>query len=95
MAKRLTRDVRNKKIAGVCAGIANYFDIDPTIVRLIWGVAFFVYGIGLIPYLILWFVLPEDDGNDDVIWKSAMLFQKWKHGASAFFLHWISVQFVV
>lgn len=69
MAKRLTRDVRNKKIAGVCAGIANYFDIDPTIVRLIWGVAFFVYGIGLIPYLILWFVLLEDDGNDDVIWK--------------------------
>lgn len=69
MAKRLTRDVRNKKIASVCAGIANYFDIDPTIVRLIWGVAFFVYGIGFIPYLILWFVLPEDDGDDDVIWK--------------------------
>ena len=69
MAKRLTRDVRNKEIAGVCAGIANYFDIDPTIVRLIWGVAFFVYGIGFIPYLILWFVLPEDDGDDDVIWK--------------------------
>ncbi|TYL23874.1 PspC domain-containing protein, partial [Streptococcus pyogenes] len=46
MAKRLTRDVRNKKIAGVCVGVANYFDIDPTIVRLIWGVAFFVYGIG-------------------------------------------------
>lgn len=71
MAKRLTRDVRNKKIAGVCAGVANYFDIDPTIVRLIWGVAFFVYGIGLIPYLILWFVLPIDDGDGDgdVIWK--------------------------
>ena len=69
MAKRLTRDVRNKKIAGVCAGIANYFDIDPTIVRLIWGVAFFVYGIGLIPYLILWFVLPIYDGDGDVIWK--------------------------
>lgn len=69
MAKRLTRDVRNKKIAGVCAGVANYFEIDPTIVRLIWGVAFFVYGIGFIPYLILWFVLPEDDGDDDVIWK--------------------------
>ena len=42
MAKRLTRDVRNKKIAGVCAGIANYFDIDPTNVRLIWGGACFV-----------------------------------------------------
>ena len=36
MAKRLTRDERNKKIAGVCAGVANSFDIDPTIVRLIW-----------------------------------------------------------
>lgn len=69
MAKRLTRDVRNKKIAGVCAGVANSFDIDPTIVRLIWGVAFFVYGIGLAPYLILWFVLPVDDGDGDVIWK--------------------------
>ena len=30
MEKRLTRDVKNKKIAGVCAGIANYFDLDPT-----------------------------------------------------------------
>ena len=69
MTKRLTRDVRNKKIAGVCAGVANYFEIDPTIVRLIWGIAFLVYGIGFIPYLILWFVLPKNDVDDDVIWK--------------------------
>ena len=69
MTKRLTRDVRNKKIAGVCAGVANYFDIDPTIVRLIWGIAFLVYGIGFIPYLILWFVLPKNEVDDEVIWK--------------------------
>ena len=35
MEKRLTRDVKNKKIADVCAGIANYFDLDPTLVRVI------------------------------------------------------------
>lgn len=91
MAKRLTRDVRNKKIAGVCAGVANYFDIDPTIVRLIWGVAFFVYGIGLIPYLILWFVLPEDDGNDDVIWSKQCCLKSGNMELLLFFLHWISV----
>ena len=43
--KRLTRKVNEKKIAGVCAGVANYFDIDPTIVRVIWGVlAFLLWG---------------------------------------------------
>lgn len=92
MTKRLTRDVRNKKIAGVCAGVANYFDIDPTIVRLIWGIAFLVYGIGFIPYLILWFVLPKNDVDDEVIWKQTMLFKKWKQiELLLFFLHWISV----
>ncbi|MEW4354123.1 PspC domain-containing protein [Streptococcus pneumoniae] len=67
--KRLMRDGRNKKIAGVCAGVANYFDSDPTPIRLIWGIAFFVYGAGLLPYLILWAVLPVDDGSssDDAI----------------------------
>lgn len=41
----------DKKIGGVCGGIAQYFDIDPIIVRIIWFVAAFFYGIGLIPYL--------------------------------------------
>lgn len=60
MAKRLTRDAENKVIAGVCSGVARYFDIDPVIVRVLWGVAFFIYGIGLIPYLIFWFIVPEE-----------------------------------
>ena len=52
------RSGRDKKIAGVCAGVANYFDIDPTIVRVIWGVLAFCYGAGIIAYIILWMIAP-------------------------------------
>ncbi|MFH0580348.1 PspC domain-containing protein [Streptococcus mitis] len=52
------RSGRDKKIAGVCAGVANYFDIDPTIVRVIWGVLAFCYGAGIVAYIILWIIAP-------------------------------------
>ncbi len=42
MKKQLMRSGRDKKIAGVCAGVAHYFDMDPTIVRVIWGVLAFL-----------------------------------------------------
>ena len=42
MKKQLMRSGRDKKIAGVCAGVAHYFDMDPTIVRVIWGVCFWL-----------------------------------------------------
>jgi len=58
MGKRLVRNVQDKKIAGVCAGVANYFDIDPTIVRVIWGVLAFCYGAGIVAYIILWIIAP-------------------------------------
>lgn len=57
--KRLTRPKNNKVIAGVCAGIANYFNIDPVLVRIIWLVLLLFLGIGLFLYLILWVVMPE------------------------------------
>ena len=59
MEKRLTRDVNNKKIAGVCAGIAKYFDLDPTLVRVIWILLVCVAGTGVLAYLIAWVVMPE------------------------------------
>ena len=59
MEKRLTRDVNNKKIAGVCAGIANYFDLDPTLVRVIWILFCCAAGTGVLAYLIAWAVMPE------------------------------------
>ena len=58
MKKQLMRSSRDKKIAGVCAGVAHYFDIDPTIVRVIWGVLAFCYGAGIVAYIILWIIAP-------------------------------------
>jgi len=56
--KRLMRSSRDKKLGGVCAGLADYFDLDPTIVRIVWLLAILFAGTGLLVYLILWIVLP-------------------------------------
>ena len=59
MKKQLMRSGHDKKIAGVCVGVAHYFDMDPTIVRVIWGVLAFGYGAGIVAYIILWIIAPE------------------------------------
>lgn len=59
--KRLYRSQTNRKIAGVCAGIADYFKIDPTLVRVIAVLLLLPGGLpGLLPYLVLWVVIPEE-----------------------------------
>ncbi|MHA3224552.1 PspC domain-containing protein [Globicatella sulfidifaciens] len=58
--KRLYKSSTNKQIMGVCGGLAEYFNIDVTAVRLIFGIAFFVFGVGFMPYMILAFILPYD-----------------------------------
>lgn len=55
--KRLYRS-REAKIAGVCAGIAEYFNSDPTLVRLLWVFFTLVGGSGILAYLIGWIVIP-------------------------------------
>ena len=58
--KRLYRSVDDRMIAGVCAGIADYFDIDPTLVRLLFVFGFFATGSGLLwAYLIMMIIVPE------------------------------------
>ncbi len=58
--KRLYRSKgKDKMIAGVCAGIAEYLDVDPTVVRLIAVLLLVVYGAAFWAYLILWLVVPE------------------------------------
>lgn len=59
--KKLTRSSSNKMICGVCAGIANYFDIDPTLVRLIWVVLVLCAGTGILAYIIGAIVIPYDN----------------------------------
>lgn len=56
--KQLMRSGRDKKIAGVCAGVAHYLDMDPTIVQVIWGVLTCCYGSGIVAYIILWIIAP-------------------------------------
>lgn len=58
--KRLVRPRADRKIAGVCAGFAEYFDLDVTLVRLVWLVVLVMGGVGLVPYLIAWIVMPEE-----------------------------------
>jgi len=57
--KRLVRSTNDRKLAGVCAGLADYFDLDPTVIRILWVLAFFCAGTGLLAYIILWIALPE------------------------------------
>jgi phage shock protein C len=57
--KRLYRSKKNRKIAGVCGGIAEYLDVDPTLIRLIWVLGTLLWGAGIIAYLIAWIIIPE------------------------------------
>ena len=64
--KKLCRDTNDKMIAGVCAGIANYFGIDKTIVRLVVAILAICSFSGLFwAYLIAWLIMPEDDNIID------------------------------
>lgn len=58
-SKRIFRDEDDKVVGGVCSGIGHYFGIDRIWVRVIFLFAFFVWGVGFIPYLILWVVIPK------------------------------------
>jgi phage shock protein PspC (stress-responsive transcriptional regulator) len=59
MEKRLVKST-DRKLFGVCGGVANYFDTDPTLVRLAFLVAFFVFGTGLLLYLALAVIMPNE-----------------------------------
>jgi len=57
--KRLYRSRINRTVAGVCAGIADYFGWDPTLVRIAWILLTLLGGSGILIYVILWLVVPE------------------------------------
>ena len=59
-AKKLARSRTDHKIAGVCGGFADYFELDVTLVRIIWLMLAFVGGWGAIGYLIAWIAMPEE-----------------------------------
>ncbi len=62
--KRLYRSRNDRVLAGVCGGIGDFFDLDPTLVRLAWVVLTLLsLGAGILAYLIAWIIVPEKPGE--------------------------------
>ncbi|MBQ6096291.1 MAG: PspC domain-containing protein [Bacteroidales bacterium] len=59
--KKLTRSTSDRKIAGVCGGLAQYLNVDPTVVRIIFLIALICGTIGFWVYLVVWICAPEDN----------------------------------
>jgi phage shock protein C len=60
MSKKLYRSRSDRKIAGVCGGLAKYFDTDPVLIRVLAVILLLCGSAGLIAYIILWIVVPEE-----------------------------------
>lgn len=58
--KKLYRSRSNRMLGGVAAGLADYLDTDPTIIRLIFAFSFLLWGTGILIYLIMWVIVPEE-----------------------------------
>ncbi|MCX7928811.1 MAG: PspC domain-containing protein [Patescibacteria group bacterium] len=65
--KRLYRSETNKILGGVCGGLAEFFDVDPTIVRIIFIFLCFFGGSGFLIYIILWIILPSYNSNNLIL----------------------------
>ncbi len=78
--KGLLRSSNDQIVAGVCAGLAEYFDIDPIIVRLVFALLILSGGSGILVYIILWIVMPEsgDEGKSgkQVVEKNTKEFEQ-------------------
>ena len=66
--KRLLRPRAGRKVGGVCLGFAEYFDLDVTLIRLVWLLAtVFIIPMGLVGYIIAWIVMPEEPEPQAVV----------------------------
>ncbi len=65
--QRLVRSTRDRRIAGVCGGIAAYFDLDSTLLRVLWVCAVLFGGFGVLLYIILWIALPEGEPTTSAV----------------------------
>ncbi|MCW2933011.1 MAG: phage shock protein PspC [Actinomycetia bacterium] len=65
--RRLLRPREGRMVAGVCAGLGAYFKVDVNLVRLLFGVFTFFYGLGALLYLIAWAILPEEGEGQSIV----------------------------
>jgi phage shock protein C len=60
--QRLYRSKKERILGGVCAGLGEHLDVDPTVIRLIWAVVTLIsFGTGIIVCILAWIIIPEDD----------------------------------
>jgi phage shock protein C len=83
MKKKLYRSEKDSMIAGVCGGIAEYFDVDPTLIRLLTVIFVLLGGAGVVAYIIAWIIIPKNPGqvSDDKFDKEEKSKEKIKKGA--------------
>ncbi len=63
MQKRLYRSRTDRMIGGVCGGLGEYLEFDPTIIRVIWVIIALMGGAGILEYLVMWIIVPETPGD--------------------------------
>ena len=59
--RKLTRSTTDRRIAGVCGGLANYLTVDPVVLRIIFLISLVFGGLGFWAYLVIWLVAPDDN----------------------------------
>ena len=67
MGRKLYRAIGNeKKLAGVCAGVGKYLDVDPVLLRIITVVTTLIGGAGLVAYIVAWILMPEEPTGPEI-----------------------------
>jgi phage shock protein C len=59
--KRIYRSIKDKVIGGVCAGLGKYWSTDPILIRLLFILLFIGFGTGLLLYIIMWIIIPQEE----------------------------------
>jgi phage shock protein C len=65
MQKKLYRSRKDRKVSGVCGGLAQYFDMDSTLIRIIWILFILFGGSGVLAYIICALIIPEEPYEND------------------------------
>jgi phage shock protein C len=71
--QRLSRSTTDRKVAGVCGGLAEYFRVDSTMVRVLWAILTIIPGaivLGIVAYLVAWFIMPSAPATQAVVTPS-------------------------
>lgn len=90
--RTLERSIMNKKIGGVCAGIAKYLQVDVTIIRVAFIVGAFAWGLCFLLYLILWVVMPEEKVDYSTYFGTAKDTTRQEPTADVFFSQQINTE---